>query len=209
MPKGICHKYTEDQRRFLAENRDLPRQELTDQFNQRFGTCLAATAIKSYCKRHGLKTGRSGQIAQGNVPWNKGKKGLYKGSCTSFKKGHTPANLKPIGHERICSKDGYVLVKVAEPDPYTNAPTRYRPKHIIEWENHHGPVPDGHVIRFKDGVNTHWWVSNLECVSKPVNLRANQNKVHELPPELKPTGMMLSKLEVATFDAMKNNKRRA
>ncbi|POC57729.1 HNH endonuclease, partial [Vibrio vulnificus] len=46
-------------------------------------------------------------------------------------------------------------------------------------------------------------LSNLECVSQSVNLRMNQNRVNDLPSELKETGRLVSKLEVATFETNK------
>lgn len=204
MPKGIFHNYTNQQHDFLNANKTMPRAKLTCLFNQTFKCELSVKAIAAYCKRHGFLTGRTGQIKKGNKPWNTGTKGVCKGSSTSFKKGSIPANLKPIGHERICSKDGFVLIKVEAVNPYTGAKTRYRPKHHVVWEKANGEIPEGMVIRFIDGDQLNCDIDNLMCVSKSLNLRLNKNKVNELPPELKETGFIISTLEVATFDAMGN-----
>jgi len=52
-----------------------------------------------------------------------------------------PPNRKPLGAEHICSKDGFILMKVPERDPHTGFPTRYKHKHVHIWEQAHGPVP--------------------------------------------------------------------
>jgi len=201
MPKGVCHQYTEDQKKFLKDNSLLPRKELTEQFNSTFGLEQSQKAIAAYCKRHGWLTGRNGCFEKGELPWNTGTKGLCKPNSGSFQSGQVPHNKKPVGHERICSKDGYILVNVAERNPYTGADTRYRPKHYVIWEKENGEVPKGMILRFIDGDKLNCKLSNLECVSQSVNLRMNQNRVNDLPSELKETGRLLSKLEVATFEA--------
>ncbi|WP_120510931.1 HNH endonuclease signature motif containing protein [Photobacterium salinisoli] len=201
MPKGQCHQYTEAQREFIRLNSALPHQELTDMFNQEFGTALSRPAISAYCKRYGFLTGRTGCFEKGAKPWNTGTKGAVKPNSGCFKPGVKPKNFKPVGHERICSKDGYVLIKTDQVNPYTGASTSYRFKHLVVWEQAHGPVPKGHILRFKDGDKTNCELSNLECVSQAVNLRMNQNEVAKLPAELMETGRLISKLEVAAFQA--------
>ena len=46
-----------------------------------------------------------------------GKKGICADGCerTWFKKGHIPANYRPVGSERV-NADGYIEVKVADPN---------------------------------------------------------------------------------------------
>jgi len=203
MPKNKRHDYTEFELDFIATNKEMNRIDLTILFNNKFSSSLSVEQINSLCKRKGWKTGRNGQFRKGSKPWNAGTTGATKRNVTSFKKGQTPLNLKPLGHERICSKDGHVLVKVAEPNPYTQAQTRYRPKHQVEWEKVNGSIPKGWVIRFLDNDKKNCDLENLVCVSKSVNLRMNLLNVSEMPDELKPTGRMLAELQVETFDAQK------
>ncbi|EKA4516910.1 HNH endonuclease signature motif containing protein [Vibrio cholerae] len=201
MPKGVCHQYTEEQKTFLKDHAFLPRKKLTEQFNSKFGLEHTQTAISTYCKRYGLLTGRTGCFEKGERPWNTGTKGVCKPNSGSFKPGKIPGNKKPIGHERICSKDGFILINVAEQNPYTGAESRYRPKHHVIWEQAYGPVPKGMILRFIDGDKLNCELSNLECLSQSVHLRMNKNRVNELPDELKETGRLISKLEVASFEA--------
>ena len=122
---------------------------------------------------------------------------------TSFKKGNVPANIKPLGHERIDAKDGYIWIKVAEEDPYTGFPTRYKLKHYHIWEQENGPVPDGFILRFIDGDKTKIELDNLMLVSMAVNLRLNKHGYNDAPDELKPSILAMAKLEVKTFAIQK------
>ncbi|MDK9757653.1 HNH endonuclease [Vibrio sp. D173a] len=206
MPKGQSHPYTQAQLAFLKANCTMVRRELAEAFNHRFKTNLTLAAINSCCKRNGWLTGRDGRMKKGNRPWNTDTKGLVKPNSGCFKQGQKPKNSKPLGHERICSKDGIILVKVAEQDPYTKAKTRYRAKHQIVWENAHGKIPENHAIRFKDGDKLNCVLDNLICVSLAVNLRMNKNRVQELPTELKATGHAIAELEVAAFNAKRKTR---
>lgn len=203
MSRSKPHTYTHEQLSYLQDNKVDPRKLLTDKFNATFGTNLTKTAIVGICKRKGFLTGRDGVFIKGNQPWNTGTKGVCKGSCTSFKKGGIPVNVKPMGHERICAKDGIILIKVAEPNPYTGANTRYRAKHLIVWENVNGPIPACMVVRFinnDDKMNID--IENLEMVTKSVNLRLNKMGYAHLPSEIKATAKLHAQLEVATFAIM-------
>ncbi|SIO94687.1 HNH endonuclease signature motif containing protein [Vibrio spartinae] len=206
MPKGKTHIYTEEEKLFLSENCQRARRELTVLFNHRFGTDIGEKAIAGTCKRYGFFSGRTGHFEKGSKPWNTGIKGATTSNSGSFQKGQVPKNLKPIGHERFCAKDGHILIKVNEPNPYTGASTRYRPKHHVVWEQHNGVIPRGHIIRFKDGDNRNCDIDNLVCVSKSVNLRMNKRDVNNLPDELKETGRMIAELEVAMFEASKSKR---
>lgn len=199
MPRAKPHDYTQEQLDFVEENKVEPRQALTEMFNEKFGTSLSKTVISGLCKRKGWSTGRTGFFSKGDQPWNTGTKGVCKGSSTSFKKGSVPPNLKPIGHERICPKDGIILIKVNEPNPYTKAKTRYRAKHHICWEKVNGSIPPGMVVRFINNDKMNCDIENLEMVSKAVNLRMNKMNYANLPSEIKPTAKLHAQLEVATF----------
>jgi hypothetical protein len=119
---------------------------------------------------------------------------------TQFKKGHISPNLKPIGHERICSKDGITLIKVAEPNPYTGSATRYRPKHHVVWEAANGPIPKGMVVRFVDGDKANVNLDNLEMVTKKLNLQLNRTGYSQLPAELKPVAKTACQIQVKIFE---------
>lgn len=156
--------YTAVQLDYVKSNCTLERKELTKRFNEKFNTDISVDNISGLCKRNKWKTGRTGCFEKGHVPPNKGTKGLTGANRTSFKKGQLVWNRKPVGYERIDKKDGYVHIKVAEPNVFAL-------KHRVVWEKHHGPVPDNHVIAFKNQIKTDCRIENLILMSRPEMLR--------------------------------------
>ena len=112
------------------------------------------------------------RFVKGQEPANKGKRieefmtaeGIAASSRTRFKAGHRPHNTKPIGYERIDSKDGYVYIKVSDDLPM-------QLKHRVVWEQHNGAVPDGYCICFRDGNRQNCEISNLFLLSREDNAR--------------------------------------
>ena len=196
--------YTTEQAQFLRNNyAGRSVAELTAIFNDRFGTDKTTQQIKTFVSKRGITSGRTGCFEKGHKTWNAGTKGLGLTGANkgSFKKGNVPANRKPLGSERICSKDGFMLIKIAEQDPHTGFPTRYKHKHVYIWEQAHGPVPEGMVVAFRDSDKLNIEPENLMLISRAELLRLNKNGYKETQDELKPSVLALSKLEVKTFVA--------
>ena len=191
--------FTKEQIEYITTNyQRLPLRELAAAFNSHFGTDKTAGKFKCFITNHGIASGRTGCFPKGNLPWNTGTKGLTHGSSTSFKKGSTPANRKPLGTERI-TWDGYIEVKVAEKNPYTGRPTRWLLKHQMVWEQTHGmKIPAGHVVFFRDGKKTNCAPDNLELMSRAEEVRLNQFGYRALPADLKPNMRTLVKLVTKT-----------
>lgn len=179
---------------------------LTTLFNEKYYLNLTLAQMKGLLSRNSIKSGRTGCFAKGHVPDNKGMKGrpIHPNSAKHlFKKGNVPPNLRELGAERICPKDGYILVKVQEQNPYTKDPTRFKLKHQVVWEQHNGPLPPGHKIRFLDGDKLNCDIDNLALISNALNLHLNQHGYNNVPDELKTAMLTLSKLEVAYFAKVK------
>lgn len=192
---------TPEQHDYLVrEYRQQSRETLTVKLNEKFGTDFRVSQIIAYLKNHGIKSGRTGTFEKGRQPFNKGTKGFMKPNRTSFKKGSVPKNLKPLGHERIDSKDGYVWIKVAESNPYTTAPTRYRPKHVYVWESRNGPVPDGYVVAFLDGNKLNCEPENLMLITRQELLYLNRNDYANVPEELRRSMLAVAKLECRRYE---------
>lgn len=108
----------------------------------------------------GLK-GQGSRLPKGHEPWNKGMKGWKAGgrsAKTRFKKGHKPQTWVPIGSERV-TRDGILERKVTEHGGYNNKD--WRPVHVLIWEEHHGPVPRGHLVVFTDRNRRNFAIDNL------------------------------------------------
>ena len=202
--KGQLHSWTDEQAAWLKEGyKTMTIAELTDAFKLEFGIEKTFSQIRCFTRNHKVTSGRSGCFEKGSEPANKGVKGWQAGGRskeTQFKKGTVPPNTKPLGHERICSKDGYILVKIAEPNPYTKAQTRYKAKHIVVWEKAHGPVPKGYKLSFKDGNKLNCDIENLDLLTHAEMLRLNKMHYAEAPQEIKPTLKVMAKLDVKRFE---------
>jgi hypothetical protein len=190
--------FTKRQVAFIEKKyRVLSLSRLTVALNEKYGSDFTVQQLRWFTRNHRIRSGRTGCYEKGHKPWNAGTKGqgLTGPNSGSFKKGNVPANTKLLGAERICPKDGYALIKVAERNPYTGCPTRYKAKHIVLWEKVHGLVPPGKMVCFADGNNKNISIDNLMLVDRALHVRLNQNHYAQAPDELKPSILTLSKLQ--------------
>ena len=188
MPKGQGRKWTLKEKDYLRENvKGKSYKELAAMMTEEFDKPFTLDQIKGAINRYGFNTGRTGRFEKGHIPPNKSKKGQCAPGCEKgwFKKGHIPENHKPVGSERVDNKDGYRLVKVAEPNVWEL-------KHRMLWEEANGSIPDGHVVTFLDGDKTNITLENLELISKAQNVRLNQNDLRQDDPELTKTGILIA-----------------
>lgn len=193
---GTLLAYTPEKLAWLRENYLLMSvKELAEAFNALFKTSHTIDAIKATLSRNNMTSGRTGRFEKGLLPWNTGTKGVMKPNCGNFRPGNEPSNRKPLGTERICSKDGFILIKVAETDPHNGFPTRYRHKHAWIWEQTHGPVPKGYVVAFRDGNKLHCEIENLMLVTRSELLCLNLHNYKTTPAELKPSVLALARVE--------------
>lgn len=150
MGNNRYHNYTAEQIEFLRARYPLVcLTDLVSAFNINFNLNLTNGQIKGTLRHNHILSGRTGCFEKNHKSWNIGKKGLTTANQGTFKKGNVPPNRKPLGSERI-EKDGYISIKVAEINPYTGFPTRYKLKHVYIWEQVHGKVPPGKAVIFKD-----------------------------------------------------------
>lgn len=116
---------------------------------------------------------------KGHTPANKGKKqtdfmseeAIERSKATRFTKGHVPKNHRPVGYERVSRKDGYISVKIAEPNVF-------RLKHRIVWEEHHGPIKKGENIQFKDGNPQNCNIENLYLIKRGDQMLRNSGSIN-------------------------------
>jgi len=194
--------FTVEQIAFVRENyAGRSRAEMTKVFNRHFETDMTVAQITTCVHNRGITSGRTGRFPKGNKPWNAGTsgQGLTGANKGSFKKGSIPPNRKSLGTERICPKDGYLLIKVAEKNPYTGFPTRYKHKHVHIWEQENGPVPKGVIVALRDGDKINCEPENLMLITRAELLNLNRHGYKDMPDKLKPSVLALSKLQVKTW----------
>ena len=185
-------------KQFILDNyKGRYNQELADLFNQKFNTNITSRTIKSYKANNKLNSGLSGKFRKGQTPHNKGKKmpkEVYeKVKHTMFAKGNVPPNHRPVGSERI-SKDGYIEVKVAEPN-------KWRLKQRVVYEEAKGKIPEGCTIIFLDGNKRNFDIDNLRCITRSELLYLNCNGLNNSN-EITETGILMARL-----DRTKNKKK--
>ena len=189
-------KWTDEVIQFMIENyKGKDNIELAELLNKRFNlntngdrVCNVKANLK---RRQGidLTTGiNRGCFKKGNVPVNKGTKGLYNvgGNRTSFKKGNIPPNKRPTGSERV-NVDGYIEIKVGDPNTWDL-------KHRVVYREHYGEIPEGYNVIFLDGNRQNVDINNLGLVSKAENLIMNRNKLYSTDKEITNTGTIIAKL---------------
>lgn len=199
--KGRQIRYDPEELAWIEANRALPRREAHAMFCALFQrNDISFDNFKALCSRRGWKTGRTGHFTLGSEPANKGKKMPFNAAsaATRFKKGHRPQTWRGAGHERIDSRDGYVVMIVDEPNPWTGAQTRPVHKHRYLWEKAHGPVPEGHVLKCLSDDKTNCDPSNWEPIPQAMLPRLNGRfgrNYDAAPAEIKPTIMAVTRLE--------------
>lgn len=186
-------KYTDEMKQFILDNyKGRYNQELADLFNQKFNTNITSRTIKSYKANNKLNSGLTGKFRKGRTPHNKGKKmpkEVYeKVKHTMFAKGNVPPNHRPVGSERI-SKDGYIEVKVAEPN-------KWRLKQRVVYEEAKGKIPEGCPIIFLDGNKRNFDINNLRCITRSELLYLNCNGLNNSN-EITETGILMARLDRA------------
>lgn len=112
----------------------------------------------------------TGAFKKGQKPWNKGLKNVNGYSSTRWKKGESPrCNAKKIGETWAvnCKGTYYVYIKTER--------GRELYSHYL-WRQRNGKeVPEGYIIRHKDGNTTNHEADNLMCISRAENVRMNHN----------------------------------
>lgn len=114
-----------------------------------------------------------GCFKPGNIPANKGLKGVHYSPATEFKKGNVPPNTVPIGTVIIREQHGgsarkQAYVKVGEPN-------QWKARALLVWEEHHGELAKGMILRHKDDDPLNDHIDNLEAITRAQNLALNQD----------------------------------
>lgn len=183
----VLHVWSEEEKKYLGEiTSGHHYKEIQELMNKKFNYNFTLDQIKGAIGRYKLNTGFTGKFPKGNVPVNKGQKGVIYEGCknTWFRKGNTPINHRPVGSERI-TVDGYTEVKVDEPN-------KWRLKQQIVWEKHNGPLPKGYVVIFGDKDTSNFDIKNLIVVSRKQLLTLNKYNLIQSDTELTKTGVVIA-----------------
>lgn len=181
-------------RAWSEEDLNTLRSLFSDTHNVELATLLGRTE-PSICqmsvklglrKSQAYKDAHSSKFQPGLVPWNTGMSYQAGGRSreTQFKPGQKPLQTMPVGSYRV-THDGTLQMKVNDdPGPPFK---RWRSVTELVWIEHNGPVPDGHVVVFKDGCRTadpeQITIDRVECITRAEVMKRNSAWTR-LPPEL-------------------------
>lgn len=198
--KGHAIKYSKDELGWVKACSDMPRAEMHAIFSQVFNRPdVSLENLKRLCNRNGWKAANDGKFRTGQTSHNAGKKGVYARGAekTWFKKGNKSHTYRGHGHERIDSKDGYIVMIVDEPNPWTGAATRPVHKHRYLWEQANGPIPEGMCLKClgeKSNTDPSNWMLIPRGLLPRLNGKSGRN-YDAAPAELKPIIMATAQLE--------------
>ncbi len=195
--KGKPKVFTPEQKEWFIKNYPLfTRKELTIEFNRAFNENRKMSQVVAFLKNNKIKSGRTGYFKKGQASWSKGTKGVLKANSGSFKKDQTAHNWMPVGRERIV-EGGYIEVKVAEPHQWVA-------KHRILWEETHGPIPEKHKVRFKDGNPANITIDNLFLVNHAEHQHLNNLDYKNHADEHKDTVLLIARVRSKTNEVLRN-----
>ena len=220
--KDMCAITTVHEHKFPPELKDwllsqdvtgITRAGMLDRINEHFGWDMTLTQLKGYLNRNHIALWgiEAGQFRKGH-PSTKGVRmsaeQYRKCAATMFRKGNRPPNAVPVGTivtAKVTTgnrEERYYKKKVAEPN-------KWKLLHRLVWEEHNGPIPKNHVITFLDGDWRNCGISNLMCISRGANCRANQDGLRfEGNPELTKSGLLVSELKTRAIKAEKKLRKR-
>jgi hypothetical protein len=188
--------WNDDKRQFLKDNvKGITEKELQERFNKQFNCNASLSSVLNQKNKLHLSSGIvGGRFEKGTTSFNKGKKwdeymsrkGQTNSLKTTFKKGNTPQNHRPVGSTRV-TKDGYLEIKVKEPN-------KWETKHVVIWEQANGTIPDGYKLIFADGNRLNITLDNLILVSNAEELIMNKKNLIFNDKDLTTTGSLIAKV---------------
>lgn len=137
---------------FLKDNADgIKRDELTDLFNQHFGTNQSVVAIRTICKKYDMPHIKIG--------FPKGTSGY---DNTKYK----------VGDECFLAGEWRVIISMESKVPILK---RSEYKKRIIWQNEYGEIPKNHCFIYLDGDKRNCTLDNLRLVPLMWMRILNQN----------------------------------
>lgn len=110
---------------------------------------------------------------EGDVPWNKGKKGIHLSPETEFKKGQKSVNLKPVGSitTRIDkNKKQRKWIKINDPDIWIEYAK-------FVWIKNNGEIPKGFLIHHIDENSLNDDPGNLALVTRAAHMNLHRHSL--------------------------------
>lgn len=165
----MTYKYSKEDVEFMKANAHKGRKWLAEAMNR------SEISIKGAMFRNNIKTGRNTRFQRGLNPWNAGRVGVRMSPKSEFKKGQMPYNTLYDGAITVRSDRNSKTGKIYRYKYIRIANAKWLLYQRYVWEQHNGPVPPKHLIKFKNGDTLDCRLENLEMISMAENARRNRN----------------------------------
>lgn len=111
---------------------------------------------------------------RGNIPWNKGKKGIHLSPKSEFKKGRESNRKLPLGTVTIRQRKNRneparAWIKVADPNVWEL-------RAVYIWKKKNGEIPKGHTIHHIDRNPLNDAIENLQMLSRAAHLAEHRGE---------------------------------
>ena len=179
----------------------LPASACAAKVNDEFGARYTAVQVQNCLRSYGIRV-PAGKANRGQFQHSANSytppKGHRFSPATEFQPGHNgvPSRRTPIGHERMSATG--LLVKVAQTNPYTGAPSRYVRKARWVWEQAHGAIPPGSMVVQVDGDPANCDLDNLVLLTRAEMLALNHK---DAPPPSRDPGVNRARITLARLQA--------
>jgi hypothetical protein len=139
---------------------DTPNPELARMFNTTVSSIKNRSKLLNIYKSEAFMKEHSGKFKKGMHTWNKGVKGYMGANSGSFKKGNQPSNTKHDNAISIRNDGGrkYKFIRISK--------SVWKPLHVYKYEKKYGPIPEGHILIFKNRDTLDCSLSNIRLISR-------------------------------------------
>ena len=186
MKKSKYYRWSKDEINYLREiAKGKYIDEIASLMSIKFNYEFRKEQIKYAMNYNGIYSFTRGK----GEPWNKGAK---------VGNSHI-VNIKDIGSE-YTSKEGYIMVKVAQPNKWVA-------KHRYMYEQHYGKIKGSDVIIFLDGNKKNVSIDNLRCVTRQQSKYMNARGLVYDDAELTKVGIEVANLIIKTNEAKRKMKK--
>lgn len=131
-------------------------------------------------KNKGKRASPATEFKPGQIPWNKGMKGIHFHRPTEFKRGSRPWNWLPVGTIRIRTYSRGMrirFIKIAEPNKWD----QYS---IYIWRKSRGrKIPQGFIIYHMDSNTLNDAPENLICIPRSIHINWLRTDVKDFEPK--------------------------
>jgi len=175
-------KYTEEEKTYITSNYlTIPVKTMARNLGR------SGFGVRNFMKNNGLilpveiieKRKAQSQYVKGQSPINKGKKqsefmsaeAIKRTKKTRFKNGNLPNNTLHDGAITIRKdKNGYLYkwIRISK--------ANWRMLHVYNWEKINGPVPEGHILVFKNDDRMNCDPDNVRLITNAEHIAETRNK---------------------------------